>query len=311
MLPAPAQQQRILVVGAGGLGFACAYALANARLTTLQVVLLDPDTIELSNLNRQLLFTPADIGRHKAERLSAALNEICPGCFTAQLDRFTPESADDALTGVDLIIDCTDSVQTKLLINDRAVARNLPFIYGGAIGEEGVALFRPGSGAACLRCLFGDFAAEDIERYGASCSRAGILGPVAGMVGIIQAQLALNWLAHGASVKPYLYRVSSESPSARAVVPQADPACPLRCAQVAMTELDLTAERCPMTFLYTKLAVEELSPRGRLSVRFADQETAESVYRSSIEAGYSINEPPSLHASGGWGLILGPGGSDE
>ena len=310
MPSATAQPRRILVVGAGGLGFACAFALAHSTESEFVVVLLDNDTIELSNLNRQLLFAPSDVGQSKAERLSERQNEIRPGRILAQVSRFTKESAERDLQGIDLLIDCTDSVETKLLINDLAVERNLPFIYGGAIGEEGVALFRPGAGAPCLRCLFGIFSAADLERYGASCSRAGILGPIAGMIGVLQAQLALKWLLHGDAVGALLYRLSSERPTARLVTPRADPDCPISCASppaLSTVQLDLTAERCPMTFLYTKLAYESLRENSSLIVRFADLETAESVYRSSLEAGYGLSALPSMHQQGGWQFVLSRG----
>lgn len=305
MPSASAHQPRLLIVGAGGLGFSCAFALSQISEPEFQVVLLDDDAIELSNLNRQLLFSPADVGQRKAERLSEALNEIRPGRFLARVERFTESSAAAVLDGIDLLIDCTDSVQTKLLINDIAVQRRLPFVYGGAIAEEGVALLRPGDGAPCLRCLFGDFSPTDLERYGASCSRAGILGPVAGMIGVLQAQLALYWLHAQREATPRLYQLSSDAPTARAVMPKPDPCCSLRCSDAGRTvQLDLTAERCPMTFLYTKLAVEELGTLDLLAVRFVDLETAESVRRSAVEAGYGVLEGPTADSQGGWALRL-------
>ncbi len=302
-------RRKVLIVGAGGLGFSCAFALANHESLEADVTILDCDVIESSNLNRQLLFRENDIGASKAERLCSALsaeraakNFAHQSSFLPVVDRISPENADHYLENVDLLIDCTDSVGTKLLLNDFAVRSEIAFIYGGAIREEGVALLRPRTGSACLRCLFGDFSASDLESYGASCSRAGILGPIAGMVGILQAAMATQWLRDSSGVEPALYQLDSSSPSARKVTPAADPECPLGCGRAPTAVLDLTAVQCPMTYLYTKLALEELKPGGRLTARFGDHSTAESVRNSAVEAGFAVESGPEPLANGEWAL---------
>ena len=307
------QELHVLLVGAGGLGYSCAFALASAAVSQLSaplsITVIDGDTVEASNLNRQLMFSPLDIGNNKAECLCSALNLEFTATggrirFKPNAERLTNSNATDFIANADLIIDCTDSVQTKLLLNDLAVSEDLPFVYGGAIAQEGIALLRPKVGAPCLRCLFGEFEADDLAIYGANCSRAGILGPVAGMVGILQAELALLYLLDPRNASAVLYRVSGERPSARSVQPPADPNCPIGCSSVVRSRLDLSAERCPMTFLYTKLALEELGAGATLEVQLHDIATATSVCNAVAEAGYEVRRQPSLHPAGYWRLVV-------
>jgi molybdopterin-synthase adenylyltransferase len=181
---------KILVVGAGGLGIPAAWALARAGAKSL--TLIDPDPVELSNLPRQFIFTDADIGRPKVEATRERLTERFPGvsidAHTIALD----ESNAGALIGAhSFAIDATDSPSVKFLINDTCVRLGVPFVYAGVIGTSGQAMTVLPDRSACLRCLFEEPPGED---EAASCRDAGIVGPVAGAIGEIEAAEAIRYV---------------------------------------------------------------------------------------------------------------------
>ena len=185
---------RILLIGCGALGSVAAEYLVRAGVGFLRIV--DRDLVELSNLQRQVLFDERDAADEvpkavAAEKRLAAINSQ---------SRIEPIVADvnaaniEAFCDVDLIVDGTDNVATRYLINDLAVKRNLPWIYGACVGTEGRfwAIF-PGK-TACLRCLFPD-PPKPAELP--TCDTAGVLGPAAGVVGALQAASAIRFLVQG------------------------------------------------------------------------------------------------------------------
>lgn len=196
---------RVAIIGAGGLGGPVAYALAAAGA---HLTLCDHDTVELSNLQRQVQFATADIGRAKVEALAGELERR--GHSRARLrliaDRFTADSADDILGGIDVVVDGSDDFATKFAVNDQAMARGLPFAIGSVLRYSGQILaLHPGLAAAqatargCYRCLFEEppqssEAADAVE--GASCAEAGVLGAVVAVIGGLLARAALA-LARG------------------------------------------------------------------------------------------------------------------
>ena len=174
---------KILVVGAGGLGIPAAWALARGGAKSLTLV--DPDPVELSNLARQFIFIDADIGRPKVEatreRLTARFLAISIDPRAVALD----ESNAATLIGEhSFIIDATDNPSVKFLINDTCVRLKTPFVYAGVVGARGQAMTVIPGQSACLRCLFEEPPGED---EAASCRDAGIIGPVAGAIGEIEA----------------------------------------------------------------------------------------------------------------------------
>ncbi len=142
-LRSPDRRAAILIVGVGALGCAAAEVVAGAGDVAL--TLLDPDRVELSNLQRQVLFCEADIGRLKVEAACAALRGA-PASITAVADRLDDANAEAWLSRHDFIIDATDDPRTKRLINDVAVAAGRPFCYAGVLQTGAVALsVAPGS----------------------------------------------------------------------------------------------------------------------------------------------------------------------
>ena len=181
---------RVLIVGVGGLGAPAVSALV--RGSARSITLVDPDSVELSNLPRQVIYTADDIATPKVVAAARRLKELHPavGIETRRLE-LTRANADELIRGHGFVIDATDDPAAKFLINDRCVALGVPFVYGGVRGMSGQALTVLPGRTACLRCLF-EGPPDDDEI--ASCRDAGIIGPVAGAIGEAQAAEAMRWM---------------------------------------------------------------------------------------------------------------------
>ena len=298
---------QIVVVGAGGLGVAAGWGIAAgwSRERALELHIYDPDAIELSNLNRQVLFHTSDIGSSKAETLCRRLEPLACGSpirFCPHQQRIDHYSIADALGGADLVIDACDSTETKFLLNDYCVAQSLPLIYGGAVAEQGLLMLIHGTGA-CLRCLFGEFDAAEIEQQSNACRRDGIFGSVVGQVGFLQAVYALRVLSQ-TSEPGTLIRTSLSDPETRETRVAAQPDCPLGCGSPATQKLDIRDKQCPDTFLYTKLALEELGAGESLDLRLGSEESLASVIETTGEEGYRQRITPREISAGNWRVVL-------
>jgi molybdopterin-synthase adenylyltransferase len=181
---------RVLIVGVGGLGVPAAMALVRAGVHKLG--LIDPDPIELSNLARQVIYRVSDLGAPKVIAAARRLSESHP---EVQIETYQYElnaaNAAEVISHCGFVIDATDNPATKFLINDTCVAARRPFVYGGVLGLTGQAMTVIPGRSACLRCLFED---PPDEAEIASCREAGIVGPVAGAIGEIEAAEAIRWL---------------------------------------------------------------------------------------------------------------------
>ena len=182
---------RIVVIGVGGLGAAAAVELAASGIARLGLV--DGDCVELSNLHRQLLHGPSDVGRPKAQVAAEKLRALFPRVrLEARVERFTIRNAEEILDGFDVAIDATDNTAAKFAINDACVERGLPFVHAGVTGWSGQVLTIVPRQTACLRCLFPEPPDDDEV---ASCTRAGILGPLAALIGTLEAREAIALVA--------------------------------------------------------------------------------------------------------------------
>jgi molybdopterin-synthase adenylyltransferase len=182
---------RVAVIGVGGLGCPAALRLADAGVGSLTLV--DPDRVESSNLPRQLLHGETEIGRPKVESAAQALRRLYPDTeIRTRQTTFDRGSGAAILAAVDLAIDATDGIESKLAINDVAVERKVPFCHAGVLGLAGQAMLVVPGRTPCLRCLFPGVADDGAEW--ATCRQAGIVGPVAGLFGALEANLALSYL---------------------------------------------------------------------------------------------------------------------
>ena len=181
---------RVLIVGIGALGGPAALALTRSGVGTLGVI--DGDSIEISNLHRQVLYREEDVGKLKVDAIA---NHLGNSDFVTRIECYpfflSSENCDEIFPRYDFIIDGCDDPKTKYLINDCAIAHGRPFSHAGVRGLIGQTLSVSPGKSACLRCVFPD---PPDDSTGQGCHQAGILGPVAGAFGTIQASEAIRYL---------------------------------------------------------------------------------------------------------------------
>jgi adenylyltransferase/sulfurtransferase len=182
---------RVLVIGAGGLGVPVLSYLAGAGVGRLGIV--DGDTLEASNLHRQPLYSFDGIGQPKAQLAAARLRALNPDIEVQTYGlRLTAANAAEVIGAWDLIIDCTDNFSTKFLINDVCVTARKPAILSSIYQYEGqLQVIRPDAHGACLRCIWPEATRDGLV---GNCAEAGVLGPVPGVFGSLQALEALKIL---------------------------------------------------------------------------------------------------------------------
>ena len=177
-------ESRVLVIGVGGLGSAVLPYLAGAGVGKL--ILVDPDFVELSNLHRQPLFKEADTGRLKVEAAADSLRSYNSSVKVETVpNSFKPLIAKQLLDQADLVLDCADSFAATYMLSDACLELGLPLISASAVGLAGYAGGFCG-GAPSVRAVF-----PSLPDQGLNCADAGVLGPVVGMIGCLQAHMAL------------------------------------------------------------------------------------------------------------------------
>ena len=184
------QASRVLVVGLGGLG--CPAALYLAAAGVGKMILADGDRVELSNLQRQIAHGDADIGANKAESVASTIAGINPEVEVVVHPRHLDAAAMPALLQqVDLVVDASDNYPTRFELNRACVAQGVPLVSAAAVRDEGqLAVFDPQQGGPCYRCLY----PSEGEHTALSCSESGVLAPVVGVLGSLQAMEALKLL---------------------------------------------------------------------------------------------------------------------
>ena len=232
---------RVLVVGAGGLGCPASLALAHAGVG--QLTLVDPDRVDVTNLHRQLWHRTSDVGRHKVESAADGLRRAFPASRVETLvGRVDADNAAALFQAHDAVVDATDGTATKLFLSDVAVATRVPLVYGGVLRMQGQAM-RVVPGGPCLRCLYEEAPSPDAVP---TCAQAGVLGPMAGMVGALQAALLLECLEGGASGVPgeaVLHVLDGATLSGRRVRVRRVPDCE-GCARPRAPVFPEESERC-------------------------------------------------------------------
>jgi len=179
---------RILVVGAGGLGSPVLRLLATSGVEHITVI--DDDLVDESNLHRQTLYTSSDVGRSKIERAERVLRELSPELSVRTIEgRFVPGTAMELLSDHTLVVEGADNLATKFLVADAAHLSGVPAVQAGAVRWAGWA-FCALPDSACLRCLFEDIPRDQVE----TCAEAGVVGPVVGVLGGLEAALVFRLL---------------------------------------------------------------------------------------------------------------------
>ncbi|MCG2585854.1 HesA/MoeB/ThiF family protein [Massilia sp. TS11] len=222
-------QQRLLgahalVVGAGGLGSPAAMYLASAGVG--QITLIDHDTVDLTNLQRQILHTTARVGQPKAESGRAGLLAINPEVRVHALVEKADAARLLALVGTaDVVLDCTDNFKTRHAVNRACVARGVPLVSGAAIRFDGqISVFDARHGQACYHCLF----PEDQGFEDVACSTMGVFAPLVGVIGAMQAAEALKCIMNiGTSLAGRLLLLDGRSMEWTAIQVARNPACPV------------------------------------------------------------------------------------
>ena len=184
-------RSRVLIVGAGGLGSPVLQYLAGAGVGCLGVV--DADILEPSNLHRQPIYGLADVGETKTGLALAAIKRINPAVqVESHAVRLDAGNALALIRRYDVVVDCSDNFRAKYLINDAAVLARRPAVFASVYQYEGqLQVYKPEPRHACLRCLWPDAVADGVV---GNCAEAGVLGPVPGTFGSLQALLTLKIL---------------------------------------------------------------------------------------------------------------------
>jgi adenylyltransferase/sulfurtransferase len=216
---------RALVVGVGGLGAPVAQFLAAAGVGSL--TLADADRVDLTNLQRQILYASADVGAPKVTAARERLVAINPLVAIETIERrIGPDELGPLAADADIVVDCCDNFATRHAVNRACVAAKTPLVSGAAIRFDGqIAVFDPREpGSPCYHCLFGEGEALEETR----CAVMGVFAPIVGIVGATQAAEALKVLAGvGESLAGRLLLLDALAMRWREVRVTRDPACPV------------------------------------------------------------------------------------
>lgn len=214
---------KVLIVGLGGLGSPVSMYLAAAGVGHL--FLADFDQVDLSNLQRQIVHTTSSIGINKAQSAANALRQLNPDIHITCIEKMLDAAALlEQIQQVNLVVDCTDNFQTRFAINRACVTAKVPLVSGAAIRLEGqVSVFDPHhSDSPCYRCLYSE-ANDDL-----TCAANGVLAPLVGIIGSIQALEAIKVLSgFGQSLAGRLLLLDARYMQWREIKLQKDPHCPV------------------------------------------------------------------------------------
>ena len=222
-------QSHALIIGLGGLGSPVAMYLAAAGVGTL--TLADFDEVDLSNLQRQIAHGQADIGSSKVASASNTLKSLNPDIeiFTLH-QKLEGDSLLSAVREADIVIDASDNFATRFAINQACALESTPLVSGAAIRLEGQVSVFPhqnneyGNKQPCYRCLY----SEDQDEESATCSENGVLSPVVGIIGSIQATEAIKLLAgFGSTLSGRLLILDASTMEFREIRLSQDPNCPV------------------------------------------------------------------------------------
>ncbi|MBU1192593.1 MAG: molybdopterin-synthase adenylyltransferase MoeB [Gammaproteobacteria bacterium] len=215
---------RVLIVGAGGLGSPVALYLAASGVGTL--VIADPDVVDVSNLQRQILHQQSDIGRTKVASAQESLTALNPELRVIALaTRLEGDALQEQVAAADLVVDASDNFDTRFAVNAACVATRTALVSGAAIRFEGqLAVFRPDQPESpCYRCLYRE--GSDAEQ---TCAENGVLAPIVGVIGSLQALEAIKVLTGiGTTLCGRLLILDGKNLETRILKLRRDPECPV------------------------------------------------------------------------------------
>lgn len=256
------KQAKVLCIGTGGLGAPLGFYLAAAGVG--RIGLVDFDSVDLTNLQRQILFGTDDIGRPKIEAATDRLRNLNPDI---QIDRFetrlTSENALDILKNYDIVVDGTDNFPTRYLVNDACVILGKPNVYGSIFRFEGQITIFGALGGPCYRCLYPEPPPPGLVP---SCAEGGVLGVLPGIVGAIQAAETLKLIiGKGEPLIGRLLLFDALAMRFRELKLRKNPECPACGEHPTITKLIDYAEFCGVRgeeeASATQTAVPEIAPR--------------------------------------------------
>ena len=174
----------VFIAGAGGLGSPVAFYLAAAGVG--RIIICDNDDIDISNLNRQILYSTTDIGKRKADTAATRLSALNPEIIIRPKDALISGDPSELIEDADLIIDCLDNIETRYVINDYSVRTGVPIVHGGINGYAGQLSFICPPETPCIRCIFPESLPAD--------EPIPVIGATAGIIGSMQAIEAVKFL---------------------------------------------------------------------------------------------------------------------
>ena len=236
---------KVLIVGAGGLGSPAAMYLAAAGVGTVGIV--DADTVDLTNLQRQIIHGTKDVGKPKVLSAAETIHDLNPDVHVVTYQEFLrAENVTEIFSGYDFILDATDNFSAKFLINDACVLSKKPFCHAGILGFKGQLMTCvPGEGP-CYRCIF-----KDPPPKGSvpTCKEAGVIGAVPGIIGSLEAMEAIKYLTGtGELLTGKLLTCETLTNTFRTVaLPQRNPDCAV-CGDhpVITAPFDYEEDSCPV-----------------------------------------------------------------
>ncbi|HAI16260.1 MAG: molybdopterin-synthase adenylyltransferase MoeB [Gammaproteobacteria bacterium] len=213
----------VLIVGMGGLGCPAAMYLAAAGVGHL--IIADDDTVELTNLQRQIAHEHRNLGESKVSSAQASLRGLNPDVCVTQIDkRLEGESLNQAVSGADVVVDASDNFATRFAINRSCLKNHKPLVSGAAIRMEGqVAVFDSGNPESpCYRCLYNENTEDD-----ANCSQNGVMAPLVGIIGSVQAMETIKVITGiGNNLTGRLLLLDATTMQWREMKLPCDPNCP-------------------------------------------------------------------------------------
>jgi adenylyltransferase/sulfurtransferase len=247
---------RVLVIGAGGLGSPVLAYLAAAGVG--RILVIDDDTVDVTNLQRQILYDTADVGAPKAQRAAERLRALNPQIAIDPLPtRFDPTNARELVRLVDVVVDGSDTFGTRYLASDAGVLEGKPVVHGAIFRFDGQVAVFGAPGGPCYRCLYPEAPPEHLVP---TCAEGGVLGVLAGIVGSFMAAETLKLLLGiGTPLVGRLLLIDALDARVREIRVARDPACPLCGAAPTLTEVGSVPERAPLAAGVPEIELDALA----------------------------------------------------